>query len=194
MVFGLVMAFVAAALAFSLTPSPSSNLFLLLAAVFGSGVALVLDEFALIFHLQDVYWEEEGRKSVDAVVLGIMFGAIFLLHMTPFGADSNASAELITLAILINLPIVIVAALKGKVFMAIFGVFIPMVSLAGAIRLAEPDSVWAKKFYSSSSKKMIRAKERYNIYQNYFRPVKEKAWDMIGGKTGRPVRTKRVAK
>ena len=39
----------------------------LAAAVFGIGSALVLDEFALILHLHDVYWEEEGRTSVDAV-------------------------------------------------------------------------------------------------------------------------------
>jgi hypothetical protein len=37
------------------------------AAVFGLGTALVLDEFALILHLRDVYWANEGRLSVDAV-------------------------------------------------------------------------------------------------------------------------------
>ena len=31
------------------------------AAVFGLGTALVLDEFALILHLRDVYWANEGR-------------------------------------------------------------------------------------------------------------------------------------
>ncbi|PKV89315.1 hypothetical protein [Streptomyces sp. TLI_146] len=40
------------------------------AAVCGIGTALVLDEFALIPHLRDVYWSEEGRLSVDSVVLG----------------------------------------------------------------------------------------------------------------------------
>src|SRR5258708_31118546 len=33
------------------------------AAVFGLGTALVLDEFALILHLRDVYWANEGRLS-----------------------------------------------------------------------------------------------------------------------------------
>ena len=37
------------------------------AGVFGLGTALVLDEFALILHLRDVYWANEGRLSVDAV-------------------------------------------------------------------------------------------------------------------------------
>src|SRR5579884_2939683 len=34
-----------------------------LAVLFGVGCGLVLDEFALVLHLEDVYWSEEGRKS-----------------------------------------------------------------------------------------------------------------------------------
>ena len=37
------------------------------AALFGVGMALVLDEFALVFHLKDVYWSEQGRLSVEVV-------------------------------------------------------------------------------------------------------------------------------
>src|SRR6185437_1256145 len=33
------------------------------AALFGIGAALVLDEFALILHLRDVYWTNQGRTS-----------------------------------------------------------------------------------------------------------------------------------
>lgn len=39
------------------------------AVVFGIGAGLVLDEFALILHLDDVYWSAEGRKSVEVVVI-----------------------------------------------------------------------------------------------------------------------------
>ena len=35
----------------------------LAAIAFGAGAALVLDEFALVFHLEDVCWEDEGRRS-----------------------------------------------------------------------------------------------------------------------------------
>src|SRR3954464_3748399 len=35
------------------------------ASVFGVGTALVLDEFALVLHLEDVYWSEQGRVSVE---------------------------------------------------------------------------------------------------------------------------------
>jgi hypothetical protein len=41
----------------------------LTAVAFGVGAALTLDEFALWLNLQDVYWERQGRESVDAVML-----------------------------------------------------------------------------------------------------------------------------
>jgi hypothetical protein len=44
-----------------------------MSALFGVGAAFTLDEFALWLHLEDVYWEHEGRASVDAV---LMFGAL----------------------------------------------------------------------------------------------------------------------
>lgn len=43
------------------------------ALLYGAGAALTLDEFALWLNLEDVYWEREGRQSIDAVAL---FGAL----------------------------------------------------------------------------------------------------------------------
>lgn len=43
------------------------------ALLYGIGAALTLDEFALWLELRDVYWEREGRASVEAVA---MFGAL----------------------------------------------------------------------------------------------------------------------
>ena len=39
------------------------------AVLFGVGAALVLDEFALILNLADVYWAPQGRESIDAIVI-----------------------------------------------------------------------------------------------------------------------------
>jgi hypothetical protein len=36
---------------------------------YGVGAALTLDEFALWLNLRDVYWEREGRASVEAMLL-----------------------------------------------------------------------------------------------------------------------------
>lgn len=46
------------------------------AIAYGAGAALTLDEFALWLNLEDDYWTEKGRESVDAVVV---FGAVMLL-------------------------------------------------------------------------------------------------------------------
>ena len=36
---------------------------------FGVGAALTLDEFALWLNMRDVYWERQGRESIDAVII-----------------------------------------------------------------------------------------------------------------------------
>ena len=185
MVFGLVVGFSSGALMFAFTPEPGFFQ-LVLAALFGMGASLVLDEFALIFHLEDVYWENEGRKSVDAVVLGFSLGLLFLMQITPFGTNLNESGWFLFAAIVINLPIVLIAAVKGKIYFAIIGVFIPVISLIGALRLAEPDSIWSREFYKQDSKKLKSSIKRYAGYEKRWRNRKERLWDIIGGKTGRP--------
>jgi hypothetical protein len=41
------------------------------AVCYGSGLALVVDEFALLLDLRDVYWARQGRVSVDLGIGGI---------------------------------------------------------------------------------------------------------------------------
>jgi hypothetical protein len=42
-----------------------------LALSYGGGLALIVDEFALLLDLKDVYWARQGRVSVDVGVGGI---------------------------------------------------------------------------------------------------------------------------
>jgi hypothetical protein len=42
----------------------------LVAISYGSGLALIVDEFALLLDLKDVYWAKQGRISVDLGVGG----------------------------------------------------------------------------------------------------------------------------
>ncbi len=42
---------------------------LIVSILFGIGAALTIDEFALWLYLKDVYWEKQGRDSVDAVII-----------------------------------------------------------------------------------------------------------------------------
>jgi hypothetical protein len=71
------------------------------------GAALVLDEFALILHLHDVYWSEEGRLSVEVMVLGPALIGMLVLGAPPLGMDGFGSGEGIeswryVVAILVN--------------------------------------------------------------------------------------------
>jgi hypothetical protein len=43
----------------------------LCAVLFGTAEALILDEFALLLNLRDVYWTGRGRESLDAVAIAI---------------------------------------------------------------------------------------------------------------------------
>lgn len=43
---------------------------------YGTAIALIVDELALLLDLQDVYWAKEGRTSVDAAVTIIGLGGL----------------------------------------------------------------------------------------------------------------------
>ena len=76
-------------IAFSTYTSPA--IVDLAAIAFGGGAALVLDEFALVFHLEDVYWEDEGRQSVVATVLGAAVIVLMLVLTAPPGCTPTRS-------------------------------------------------------------------------------------------------------
>jgi hypothetical protein len=40
----------------------------LVATAYGVGLALIVDEFALLLDLKDVYWAKQGRESVDLAI------------------------------------------------------------------------------------------------------------------------------
>jgi hypothetical protein len=69
-----------------------------LALPFGIGVALVLDESALLLELEDVYWTEEGVLSVQIVfaAMAMLAAVAYLIRMlrTTEGQDSETDWEL----------------------------------------------------------------------------------------------------
>lgn len=141
-----------------------------LAALFGIGCALVLDEFALILHLRDVYWEKEGRASVDAVFVAIAIGALFLMGFRPldltsaadeFRDDPNVTARIVVvLGIVVNVVLAAITLAKGKLWTGLVGMFFPVPLVVGAIRIARPASPWARWFYRSREGKYDKAVRR----------------------------------
>jgi hypothetical protein len=51
------------------------------AILFGVGAALTLDEFALWLHLKDVYWQRQGRRSIDIVVIAATIAGLVVLGL-----------------------------------------------------------------------------------------------------------------
>ncbi len=52
------------------------------AIVFGIGTGLTLDEFALWLNLRDVYWTQEGRRSIDAVIVVAILSGMVLVGIS----------------------------------------------------------------------------------------------------------------
>jgi hypothetical protein len=124
----------------------------LCAIAFGAGAALVLDEFALVFYLRDVYWEDEGRASIDAAILAVMLAGLFLVVSEPFSFDEpeRRLGRLVFFAVVAaNIAFAAVTFLKGKRYSGTAAVLIPVVGWVAAARLASPTSPWARWFYST---------------------------------------------
>lgn len=49
-----------------------------LSIAYGIGAALIVDEFALLLNLRDVYWAEEGRWSVDIALAIITVTGVYV--------------------------------------------------------------------------------------------------------------------
>jgi hypothetical protein len=156
LVFGIVMMLLGG---FLLALAPGPPWLEIFAALFGIGAGLTLDEYALWLHLEDVYWSEEGRRSVDAVVIAALVGGLVLLGFLPVSTDDGIPVIIFT--VLITLAVSAVAIFKGKVVMGVAGMLFPLVGLIGAIRLAKPGSPWANRRYRPGSKKLAKAEKRY---------------------------------
>jgi hypothetical protein len=153
LVWGIVLVLLTGFLNFALRPaSPGSEI---LAAAFGIGAGLTLDEFALWVHLEDVYWSKEGRSSIDAVVVATLLGGLVVLGIAPFDVSNRASPiGSLVAVIVIDLAFSTLAILKGKPILGLVGVFIPVMSIAGTVRLAAPRSPWARWRYPPDGRRM----------------------------------------
>ena len=149
----------------------------------------LLDEFALVLFLKDVYWSEQGRLSVEVVFVAIALCGLAVLGWVPEGFAPGPGARVtaylgIILGLIVNLVFVVVCLLKGKVWSCVLGVYVGLIALVGAIRLARPGSPWARRRYPPGSRKMARARARE---QRYAQPVQRlRIWfqDLIAGRPG----------
>ncbi|WP_238845263.1 hypothetical protein [Nocardia terpenica] len=161
-----------------------------LASVFGLGAALVLDEFALIYYLRDVYWEEQGRTSVDAVfvalaVTGLLllgFHPLWLLDINDIRHDGRAGHIFLIIFAVVNLMLAAIVIAKGKIWTGLFGMFFLPLLVVGALRLSRPGAPWARWRYAGRKTLMRRAVVRERRYRRPVIRAKIFVQDLIAGK------------
>lgn len=147
--------------------------------LFGVGISLAFDEFALWLHLDDVYWSEQGRQSVDAifcllVIIGILIGGADFVT-GPVGTRVWWSSMA---GLLLTLLMSAISLLKGKTMTGIIGVFFQLAAIVGAIRLAKPDSWWARRRYPPGSTREQKSVRRFGAeYQRRWNRVR----DLVAG-------------
>ena len=115
----------------------------LVAIGFGIGMGLTLDEFALWLNLEDVYWSSKGRQSIDAVIVTTSLLLIALLGLqfwidvwdavlVLLGFDRGNSWIAIPIQVT-GVALAIVCFRRGRKFAGLFGLFVPLVALLGAV-------------------------------------------------------------
>lgn len=134
--------------------------------LFGIGAALVLDEFAMVLHLDDVYWSKDGQLSADVAMMAavVLFAGLIVAAPNRPPSDETTGfwlnllgAVMFTLLWLIP---VIACVLKGKFWLAATALIVPPAAWVGAIRVARPNSPWAHFRYRESPEKVAVAKQR----------------------------------
>jgi hypothetical protein len=168
-VVGVVMVMVSGLTLVTVSVDGHEPEYTLSAIFFGIGAALVLDEYALILHLSDVYWEEDGRTSVDAVFAGVAVGGLLVLGLHPMMFvislwHDTTNSPLMRSAVIVGMvlmpPLAAVVLLKGKVWTGLIGMFFVFLLFIAAIRLSRPHAPWARWRYNQQPDKMRRAVER----------------------------------
>lgn len=176
-VFGVILVLVSGVAMISMAVDGGVREFTVAAIFFGIGAALVLDEFALILHLQDVYWSEDGRTSVDAVFVAVAVAGLLVMGFNPLSlfdvgiwrhADSTGARITVLLLAALNLALAVVVLLKGKLWTGLLGMFFTPLLFIGAIRLARPHAPWARWHYQDKPRKMRRSMERERYLRRPF--------------------------
>jgi hypothetical protein len=155
------------------------------AGLFGIGAGLTIDEFALWVYLDDVYWAEEGRKSIDATVIAAAGMLLILFGFSPFDFTTGSAGQLIgSLAgAVLVLALVAICFLKDRIMHGWVGFFVLPVAIYGAARIGKPGSPWARRFYADRRPaKQARAEARFPPDRRTER-FKQRFRDLVGGVT-----------
>ncbi|WP_419992999.1 hypothetical protein [Streptomyces boninensis] len=165
------------------------------AALFGVGTGLVLDEFALILHLEDVYWTRRGRTSIDAVFVAVALIGMILLGLQPIGLDDwelygrDTDPIPFFTTLVLSFSLALVTLLKGKIWTGLIGIFLPPLLIIGAIRLSRPRAPWARWRYGTRRpRKQLRAEGRERRLREPVVAAKVRIQELLAGRHDLPDR------
>jgi len=182
LVFGIVTMMASGAVGFSvLGDSPYAEI---CAFLFGVGAGLTIDEFALWVYLEDVYWSEQGRVSIDATVIAAAAMGLILLGFTPFTFETGSLDETLAslLGALVVFAVVAICFAKQRLLHGAVGFFVLPVAIYGAARLGKPGSPWARRRYGERQPaKQQRSVARFPSDRRTER-LKNAFRDAVGGK------------
>jgi len=160
LVWGICLILIAGYL--QLAIAPESPWHEVLAVLFGIGTGLTLDEFALWLNLKDVYWSEQGRRSIDAVIVMATFAALVTIGFKAWTDVAKGVEDEVFGGVgafgFVTIALVIVNFAKEKFVTGAIGLFLPLVALIGAVRLGKPHSVWAHFLYDDDKKAKAKAR------------------------------------
>ena len=161
LVWGILLLLICGYIAIAIDPnSPWDKV---VAVLFGIGTGLTLDEFALWLNLKDVYWEKEGRKSIDAVIIAAAISGVLLISLRGWIDVTTKVADEIQAVVggigLLGIILALVNTAKDKFGMAIWSILVPVSGIPSAFRLAKPHSLWVRLFYRHGKKE--RSEERF---------------------------------
>src|SRR3954465_10724942 len=163
--FGIVLMMAAGGLSFA-AGETNGPWYAIYAVLFGVGLGLTIDEYALWLHLDDVYWSREGRSSIDAALVALgLIGFVLLPFVPPRIPDDSPAVLATTVAAATwHFGWVLIAAGKQRLVHTLFGIFVPGLAVYAGLRLAKPRSIWARRFYGERRPaKQARAEHRFRL-------------------------------
>lgn len=131
-----------------LVAEPDSPWREIVTALFAIGMGLTLDEFALWVELKDVYWEKEGRKSIDAMIIaGSVTGALGVGFSAWVKLGDAVASEVFAIVGAfgaVGIAVAVVNIAKEHYLWAAASILFWPVGLVGAMRPAAPSSPWRR--------------------------------------------------
>jgi hypothetical protein len=109
-------------------------------------------------------------------------GLLVVIGVRPFDLGDPGPSITVSLAIGLSLLVSVVAFLKGRILLGAVGLFILPVGLLGAVRVAHPQSPWARRRYPPGSRRRAHAEQRFDDPTRAGARLRRRLADLVAGR------------